>query len=118
MGNSGESDSGKSGQQLNYTETASTRLTGQTYERFVQYTNQEDIGKSEGLRRLVRSGLEDELEEGGNTEAGDDVALYDLSLILGGVGLILAVTGDPAEWVGPAAVGLVVIGAYYRWSDG
>ena len=115
MANSDDSESEGPPDTWNYTEHVSSRISPQTYERFEQYTEQKGVGQSEAVRLLIRSGLDHELDEDGTAESDSDVALHDLALIFGGIGLILVATGDPAEWVAPAAAGFAVIGAYYRW---
>ena len=122
MENSDESGSGKSGQQVNYTKPATTRLTNQTYEKFVQYTEQEGIGKSEGLRRLARIGLDHELaddqDEQEQTSSGDTGTGF---LILGtilGVGVLLGYLsggGNPDQWLPWLVVGLLATGAYLKY---
>lgn len=44
----------------NYTEAVGTRLTPKTKRRFDQYKEEEEIGNSEALRRIIRSGLDDD----------------------------------------------------------
>lgn len=117
MANSDDSESEGPPDTWNYTEHVSSRISPQTYERFEQYGDQEGVGQSEAVRLLIRSGLDHELDEDGASESGGDVALHDLALIFGGLGIILSVTGDPAEWVAPAAATLALIGAYYRWFE-
>ena len=121
MGNSGESGSRKSGQQVNYTEPATTRLTDQTYEKFVQYSEQEGVGKSEGLRRLVRSGLDHELEE--ETEDEEDTPDKSLSDVLLALGAILGIAvaagylsggGNPDQTATYLTVALVGAGLLLR----
>jgi hypothetical protein len=88
--------SDESGQQLNYTEPASTRLSSQTYERFTQFTEQEDVGKSEGLRRLIRAGLDQKLGD----DDGDDTT----------ESLVNQLLNDPLIMVGIIFTGLALFG--------
>ena len=112
--------SDESGQQLNYTEPASTRLSSQTYERFAQYTEQEDVGKAEGLRRLIRSGLDHELETDEEEPEQTDNSLGDALLAIGVV-LSAGVTagyvtggGNPDTWAAYVAFGMVAAGLFLR----
>ena len=48
-----------SGDSRNYTETVGTRLTPQTKRQFEDYREQNELGKTEAARRLIRDGLDD-----------------------------------------------------------
>jgi hypothetical protein len=115
MEKSGEPESGESGQQVNYTKPATTRLTDQTYERFTQYTEQEGVGKSEGLRRLIRTGLDHDLDEEEDEEVEDEEDSDDHSvsdaLLAFGIVLGLGVVGGYTSAGGNPDVTLVYITA-------
>jgi hypothetical protein len=92
--------SDESGQQLNYTEPASTRLSSQTYERFTQFTEQEDVGKSEGLRRLIRAGLNQKLGDDDGDDGTDSLVNELLNhplIMLGFIFSGLALIGDSTQ---------------------
>lgn len=105
-----------------YREAVTTRLTPQNYERYEQYTEQEDVGKSEGLRRLIRSGLNHELEEETEVEEDEtpDQSLGDPLLAFGAVlGLAVAAGylsggGNPDQTVIYLTVALVGTGLLLR----
>jgi hypothetical protein len=54
---------GKSRETKNYSETLGTRLTPQTMDRFQQYREANELGKTEAARRLIRSALDDDTAE-------------------------------------------------------
>ena len=54
-----------------YREAVTTRLTPHNYERYEEYVEEEEIGKSEGLRRLIRIGLDVQEGEVETVERGD-----------------------------------------------
>ena len=115
-------ESDESGQQLNYTEPASTRLSSQTYERFRQYIEQEDIGKSEGVRRLIRTGLDHELEHEAESEEDEpDQPPEDVLLALGVIlglavaGGYLSGGGNPDQTVTYLTVALLGAGLLLRY---
>ena len=47
-----------SGDTRNYSETVGTRLTPQTKRQFDQYRKDNELGKTEAARRLIRDGLD------------------------------------------------------------
>lgn len=49
-----------SGDKGSYTEAVGTRLTPQTMESFESYRDENELGNSEALRRLVRDALDDD----------------------------------------------------------
>lgn len=109
-----------SGQQLNYTEPASTRLSSQTYERFVQYTEQEDVGKSEGLRRLIRAGLDEKLEDSdgdGSTESLVNQLLNNPFIIVGIMFTGLALFGDTTQEFHILTAGVLILGVVHTLNN-
>jgi hypothetical protein len=120
MENSDESGSGKQGQQVNYTQPATTRLTDQTYEEFVRYTEQEGVGKSEALRRLIRTGLDENLEEETSTETNSrsvDTPPHDILISTGLVFVGLILVGDPEPVVYALTVATLGAGILWRVMD-
>lgn len=119
---------GDSGKEWNYTEHVATRIDPRTYDRYEQYLdqldrdNREPVTQSEAHRRLLRTGLDEHLDEGEDTEeSGDEsednegVPLHDMALILAGIGTFAWVAGDPAQWVLYATAGLGAFGVLERW---
>lgn len=54
---------GNSGATKNYSETLGTRLTPQTMDRFTEYREANELGKTEAARRLIRDALDDDTAE-------------------------------------------------------
>jgi len=52
-----------SGDTRNYSETLGTRLTPQTMDRFQEYREKNELGKTEAARRLIRTALDDDIAE-------------------------------------------------------
>jgi hypothetical protein len=51
---------GKSRETKNYSETLGTRLTPQTMDRFQEYREANELGKTEAARRLIRTALDND----------------------------------------------------------
>jgi hypothetical protein len=91
----------------NYTEAVGTRLTPKTKRRFDDYKQREELGNSEALRRLVRTGL-DATDDGDTLR--DRLGLAFGVILLGGVPTATAASGDTAFAFGyVASVAAVVI---------
>jgi len=100
----------------NYTVTASTRVSDQTSERLEQYQEQEDIGKSEALRRLTRAGLDHELADG-DDEQDDDQAppRHEVLFWIGFVLVAVILVGNPVWQVYPLTALIFAGSAYSYW---
>lgn len=116
----GESD--ESAEEWNYTVPASTRLSTQTSERLDEYQEQEDIGKSEALRRTIRTGLDHELEHEAESEEDEpDQPPEDVLLALGVIlglavaGGYLSGGGNPDQTVTYLTVALLGAGLLLRY---
>lgn len=102
----------------NYTVTASTRLSDQTSDELEQYRNQEDIGKSEALRRLIRTGLDQQLDEDeeDDNNTGDQATTppHDFLIYAGLVFVGLVFVGDPVQEFRYLAFGTLAAGIIWR----
>lgn len=65
---------GNSGDTKNYSETLGTRLTPQTMDRFTEYREANELGKTEAARRLIRAGLD--ANESNTTESIRSLAIW------------------------------------------
>lgn len=84
----------------NYTEMVGTRVTSDTKQRFDNYADREGVGKSEALRRLIRSGL-DHADTEASTLA-DRLAPAALAVLVVGYPTYAAHVGRPftaAGWI-------------------
>jgi len=104
----------------NYTVTASTRVSDQTSERLEQYQKQEDIGKSEALRRLTRAGLDHELADRDDEQDDRDhdkqnTPPHDFLIYAGIVFVGLILVGDPVPAFYPFTALILATGIYLRW---
>jgi hypothetical protein len=89
----------------NYSETVGTRLTPQTKRQFDQYRQDNELGKTEAARRLIRAALDDtdETLDTVNKTALVGGAAYVVVYFVGGV-------------VGAAAVGGAYLAFLLLWS--
>jgi len=116
---------GDSGKEWNYTEHVATRIDPRTYDRYEEYLDQldeegrEPVTQSEAHRRLLRTGLDELLDEDRDTkpqsQESDGVPLHDLALILAGIGVFIWVGGTPDQWVKIATILLGGYGVLERW---
>jgi hypothetical protein len=117
MGNSDDSGSGSGP----YREAVTTRLTPQNYERYEHFAERESLSKSEALRQLIRSGLDDVEPDDEDSDTGTDHNTGDGLLILGGLlgaAVLLGIYspgGNPDTWVVWFATGLLAAGTYLRF---
>lgn len=103
----------------NYTVTASTRISDQTSEGLEQYQEQEDIGKSEALRRLIRTGLDHELADGDDEQDNKDTdetpPRHEVLFWIGFVLVAVILVGDPVWHVYPLTALILAGSAYSYW---
>lgn len=79
-----------------------------------QYMEQEDVGKSVAARRLLRSALEQELEDDQSDE--ESVATGDILFFFAGVGVFAILAGEPHVVVYPATLAFLGAALYLRFS--
>lgn len=87
----------------NYTKTVGTRLSPKTKDRLDDYTDAQQVSKAEGVRRLIRAGLDAESGDDWRDRTGRAFAL----LLLAGYPTAAAATGDTtiaAGWIIVAVV--------------
>jgi hypothetical protein len=93
-----------------YTEAVTTRVTPQNYERYEDYIDRESISKSEGLRRLIRSGLGDkEGEESGDINETMDRTAVAIGSFTAAVMFLLVEYAGTSEGLSSAVGGLFIL---------
>jgi ferric-dicitrate binding protein FerR (iron transport regulator) len=107
----------------NYTEAVGTRLTPQTKRQFEQYRDGNELSNSEALRRIVRSGLQAEMEKDPieQLQASQQAAQRRQSALLV-VGLayiaISVLTGISALWWGVMGTVIFCFLIYFTFNIG
>jgi hypothetical protein len=99
-------DNGDIPETHNYTKTVGTRLSPETKDRLDRYTDDHQVSKAEGARRLIRDGLDAQNESGWRDRAGRAFAL----LLLMGYPTVAAAGGAltvAAGWI--VLVGIAVL---------
>jgi len=89
-----------------YREAVTTRITPQNYERYEEYIDRESISKSEGLRRLIRAGLDEkEGEKSGEVSDGIDRRAVTLATYVAAVMFIIVEYAGTTEGLGSSVGG-------------
>lgn len=96
----------------NYSETVGTRLTPQTKRQFDQYREENELGKTEAARRLIRDGLDDTDET--------LVTLQKTTIVAAGAYLTVYLASDPqtAGLVGAAYIAILTLWTTYPQTVG
>ena len=89
----------------NYTKTVGTRLSPETKDRLDRYTDDHQVSKAEGTRRLIRAGLDAESGGGWRDRAGSALAI----LFVMGYPTAAAASGAPEIAVGWIALVTVAV---------
>jgi hypothetical protein len=90
----------------NYSETVGTRLTPQTKRQFEGYREENELGKTEAARRLIRDGLDD---------TDETLDTIQTASILAGLAYLAVYYFGTVE--GVAAVGGAFIAGIVVWSS-
>jgi hypothetical protein len=112
MANSGDSD--KSGP---YREAVTTRVTPQNYERYEDFAERESLSKSEALRQLIRSGLDqaEQEREQDNEDTDETPPRHEILFWIGVVFVAVILVGDPVWHAYPLTALIFAGSAYTYW---
>ena len=91
----------------NYTKTVGTRLSPETKSRLDDYTDDHQVSKAEGARRLIRDGLDAQNDDGWRDRAGTAFGL----LLVMGYPTLAAASGAPifaAGWIALVVVAVLI----------
>ena len=92
-----------SGDTRNYSETVGTRLTPHTKRQFDQYREDNELGKTEAARRLIRDGLDD------TDETLDTVQKLSIFGAVGYIGMYAVAGFEAAGTLGGLFIALMLL---------